>query len=65
MTKQRETKASRSEIAGAVHEMMNDAHAAGVVSGATLRSFDNDCFVPVFGLDGLERELRRVPKPRE
>ena len=30
-------KGYRSEIAGAIHEMMSDAHDAGVVSRATLR----------------------------
>jgi len=33
-------KGCRSEIAAAIHEMMSDAHDAGVVSGATLRTCD-------------------------
>jgi putative transcriptional regulator len=31
----------RSDVAGAVYEMMSDAHDAGVVSKATLKSFDS------------------------
>jgi putative transcriptional regulator len=33
----------RSEISGAIHEMMSDAHKVGVVSTETLRSFDATC----------------------
>lgn len=40
MTTKTTNKGYRSEIAGAVHEMMSDAHDAGVVSRATLRTFD-------------------------
>ena len=39
-------KGYRSEIAGAIHEMMSDAHDAGVVSRATLRTFDEACLAP-------------------
>lgn len=50
MTKNAE-KAHRSEIAGAVHEMMRDAHDAGILSHSTLRSFDVSCLAP-------QREVR-------
>lgn len=67
MTKNRDAKGYRSEIAGAVHEMMSDAHDAGVVSQATLRSFDEACLEPVPSLDGAEiralREREHVSQP--
>lgn len=56
-----------SEIAGAVHEMMRDAHEAGVVSRATLRSFDQTCLAPAPVLAGDEiralREREHVSQP--
>lgn len=36
-------KSYRSDIAGSVHQMMSDAHDAGVVSRETLRRFDEVC----------------------
>ncbi|KPF78230.1 DNA-binding protein [alpha proteobacterium AAP81b] len=52
-------KGYRSEIAGAVHEMIRDAHDAGVVSRATLRDFDAACLAPAPALAADEiRALR-------
>lgn len=60
-------KGYRSEIAGAVHEMMSDAHDAGVVSRATLRTFDEACLAPAPALAGDEiraiREREHVSQP--
>ncbi|AYJ87942.1 DNA-binding transcriptional regulator [Sphingomonas paeninsulae] len=60
-------KSHRSEIAGAAHEMMSDAHDAGVVSRATLRSFDEACLAPAPLLAGEEikaiREREHVSQP--
>jgi putative transcriptional regulator len=60
-------KGYRSEIAGAIHEMMSDAHDAGVVSRATLRNFDETCLTPAPMLAGDEiraiRERERVSQP--
>ncbi|MEQ8344263.1 MAG: DNA-binding transcriptional regulator [Sneathiellaceae bacterium] len=57
----------RSEIAGAVHEMMSDAHDAGLVSRATLRTFDEACLAPAPMLAGHEiraiREREQVSQP--
>jgi putative transcriptional regulator len=57
----------RSEIAGAIHEMMSDAHDAGVVSRATLRTFDAACLAPAEPLAGEEiraiREREQVSQP--
>ncbi len=62
-----EDKGYRSEIAGAIHEMMSDAHDAGVVSRETLRSFDEACLAPAPALKGEEiralRERERVSQP--
>jgi putative transcriptional regulator len=67
MTKNRDANGYRSEIAAAVHEMMSDAHDAGVVSRATLRSFDEACLEPAPNLDGAEiralREREHVSQP--
>lgn len=60
-------KGYRSEIAGAIHEMMSDAHDASVVSRATLRSFDEACLAPAPPLAGDEiraiREREHVSQP--
>ena len=60
-------KGYRSEIAGAIHEMMSDAHDAGVVSRATLRTFDEACLAPALALAGDEiraiREREHVSQP--
>jgi putative transcriptional regulator len=60
-------KVYRSEIAGAVHGMMSDAHGAGVVSRATMRSFDEACLSPALALAGDEiraiREREQVSQP--
>lgn len=60
-------KSYRSDIAGAVHEMMSDAHDAGVVSQSTLKSFDSACLSPVPMLAGEEiraiREREHVSQP--
>ena len=62
-----EAKGYRSEIAGAVHEMMSDAHDAGVVSRETLRTFDEACLTPVSMLAGKDiralREREHVSQP--
>jgi putative transcriptional regulator len=67
MTKNRDANGYRSEIAAAVHEMMSDAHDAGVVSRATLRSFDEACLEPAPNLDGAKiralREREHVSQP--
>lgn len=60
-------KCYRSDVAGAVHEMMSDAHDAGVVSQATLKSFDSACLSPAPILAGEEiralREREHVSQP--
>lgn len=60
-------KGYRNEIAGAIHEMMSDAHDAGVVSRATLRTFDEACLAPAPALGGDEiraiREREHVSQP--
>lgn len=60
-------KSYRSEIAGAIHEMMSDAHDAGVVPIATLKSFDDACLppVPILGGDEIRaiREREHVSQP--
>ena len=60
-------KGYRSEIAGAVHEMMRDGHDAGVVSRATLRTFDEACLAPaqILAADEIRalRERERVSQP--
>jgi len=49
----------RTEIAGAIHEMISGAHDAGVATRATLRNFDDACLVPAPMLAGDEiREIR-------
>ena len=62
-----EDRSYRSEIAGAIHEMMSDAHDAGVVSRATLRTFDEACLAPAPVLAGDEiraiREREHVSQP--
>ncbi|MCP3732171.1 DNA-binding transcriptional regulator [Sphingomonas sp. MG17] len=67
MTKKAEAKTYRSEIAGAVHEMISGAHEAGVVSLETLRSFDKACLAPIPVIEGAEiralRERERVSQP--
>ena len=60
-------KTYRSEIAGAIHEMMNDAHDAGIVSRETLRTFDDACLAPAPMLAGDQiralREREHVSQP--
>lgn len=60
-------KGYRSEIAGAIHEMMSDAHDAGVATRATLRNFDEACLAPAPVLVGEEiraiREREQVSQP--
>lgn len=67
MSKAMTDKSYRSEIAGAVHEMMSDSHDAGVVSAATLRTFDETCLAPVPILAGDDiraiREREQVSQP--
>jgi putative transcriptional regulator len=57
----------RSEIASAVHELISDAHDAGVVSRATLRKFDVACLARAPMLTGPEiraiREREHVSQP--
>jgi putative transcriptional regulator len=57
----------RSEIAGAIHELMSDAHDAGVVSHTTLREFDAACLAPAPMLTSQEiraiREREHVSQP--
>lgn len=67
MSTKSKDKSYRSEIAGAIHEMMSDAHDAGVVSRSTLRNFDEACLapVPVLASDEIRaiRERERVSQP--
>ena len=67
MTTTTKDKGYRSEIAGAIHEMMSDAHDAGVVSRATLRTFDEACLAPapVLSPDEIKaiREAEHVSQP--
>lgn len=67
MNRKTESKGYRSEIAGAIHEMMSDAHDAGVVSRATLRTFDQTCLTPAAVMAGEEiraiREREHVSQP--
>ena len=67
MARTAKDKGYRSEIAGAIHEMMSDAHDAGVVSRATLRNFDEACLAPAPVLAGDEiraiREREHVSQP--
>jgi putative transcriptional regulator len=57
----------RSEIAGAIHEMMSDAHEVGVVSNETLRSFDATCLpaAPALAAEEIRalREREHVSQP--
>lgn len=56
-----------SEIAGAIHGMMSNAHDAGIVSVATLRTFDESCVAPAPMLEGADiraiREREHVSQP--
>ena len=67
MSRKNESKRYRSDVAGAIHEMMSDAHDAGVVSRATLRTFDESCLMPAPVLGGDEiraiREREHVSQP--
>ena len=67
MAKKIEPKGYRSEIAGAIHEMMSGAHEAGVVPQATLRDFDEDCLGPIPVIEGSDiralREREHVSQP--
>ena len=40
-------KTYKSEIAGAMHEMMTDFHEIGIVSKSTMREFDELCLTPI------------------
>ncbi len=55
------------EIAGAVHEMVEGFHDAGLVSKQTLREFDDLCLTPTVALGPEEirslRERERVSQP--
>lgn len=63
----RKDKGYHSGIAGAVHEMMSDAHDAVVVSRATLRTFNEACLVRATMLASDEiraiREREHVSQP--
>jgi putative transcriptional regulator len=67
MTKKAENKSYRSVIAGAVHEMISDAHDAGVVPRETLRTFDEACLTSAQLLAPSEiralREREHVSQP--
>ena len=67
MARRSEPRGYPSEIAGAVHEMMSDAHGVGIASRKTLRNFDEACLVPSPRLAGEEtkalRERERVSQP--
>lgn len=52
----------RSEIAGAVHEMIEGFHQAGVVGKTTLREFDKACLIRA---DALAPEEIRALRERE
>ena len=53
------TKQYRSPIMAAIHETIEDLHAAGVVDKTTLRRFDETCLTPVRQLSAAEiRSIR-------
>ena len=49
----------RSEIAGAMHELIEGAYEAGVVSKKTMREFDEDCLVQITPMPPEEIRLLR------
>ncbi len=57
----------RSEIAGALHEMMEGFEAAGVIERQTMRDFDESCLSPAEALSPQEiralREREQVSQP--
>lgn len=59
--------AYESEIAGAIHEMVEGFHEAGVVDKQTMRKFDELCLTPTPSFDAAQiRALRareRVSQP--
>jgi putative transcriptional regulator len=67
MVKMTKNKGYRSEIAGAIHEMIQDANDAGVVSRATMRTFDEACLTPapILAADEIRalREREHVSQP--
>jgi putative transcriptional regulator len=67
MTRKADEKGYRSAIAGAVHEMINDAYEVGIVSRETLRTFDHACLKPADPLAPSEiralREREHVSQP--
>ena len=53
------TKQAKSAALAAVHEMIEDAHAAGTVSKVTMRQFDALCLTPLTVMQPAEiRQLR-------
>lgn len=57
----------RSEIAGAIHEMVEGFHEAGVVDKQTMRRFDALCLTPIEPMTPEDiralRERERVSQP--
>lgn len=58
MAKSKATKAYQSEIAGAVHEMVEGFHKAGAIDEQTLRQFDELCLTPATPLDAAQTRAR-------
>jgi putative transcriptional regulator len=66
MTKKTD-KTYRSEVAAAVHEMVEGFHDAGLVDKQTMREFDASCIAPALDLPAHEikalREREQVSQP--
>ena len=67
MTKTTPRKTYRSEVAAAVHEMVEGFHAAGLIDKQTLREFDDSCITIAEPLQPEEiralREREQVSQP--
>lgn len=47
----------RSEIAGAVHEMMEGFHAVGLIGEKTMQEFDASCLIPAISDEKVETQI--------
>lgn len=67
MATEKQSKTYRSEVAAAVHEMVEGFHEAGLVDKQTMREFDASCIAPAESLPPEEikaiRERERVSQP--
>ncbi len=67
MGRKRPDQTYRSEVAGALHEMMEGFEAAGVIEPRTMRDFDEACLAPAEALSPEEiraiREREQVSQP--